>query len=173
MEQSSATKNLSDDASSYTYFSIPTEYQADPNAELTVFTFTETAVVNGEKYNVHIKIELADQAIGSISCNTEWADAINLPIDFILTEEEFILELNDIMTEAQHKAPNWWTRLKKWTRRVIYGCDGVRLSIDPVTGACQQTGAHYHWLTGPRYGGNYGGTQSSEICGTGYKWTDC
>lgn len=163
-------ENLNLKNTTYTYFEIPSEYEAGSEAELTEFTFTEVIYINGEEQTVLIKIELSDDAIGSISCNVEWVNEINLPLDFILTEQSILDELDVIMEEAQQKAPGWWTKFKKWVRRVVSGCSGTFTSVNPATGQCLQTNAHYHWLTGAGYGG--AGVAVEGQCNTGYAWNE-
>lgn len=162
--QEEVTANLKNEG--YTYLDIPTDYQAGSAAELTTFTLEETVFFEEEEHTVTIEIQLADQAIASIACNTDWVNTIGLPTDFMLSDEAIVDELHDIMEEAQQKAPKWWAKFKRWVSRAVGGCSGTVVTSNPVTGQCLETSAHRHWLTGD----SYGGAGVPVDCGTASSW---
>ena len=155
------------------YLHIPSEYEADPEDEVTLLTETVTTLHQGNTYTVVIEAEVTNGGIVSISCSDSWANKINLPDDCVLTEQDLADELDSIMNDAAEegfRAPKWWTKFKRWVRRVFVGCTGTELYYAQ---GCKSRGVQKHWLTtGGNTVPNGQGSSASTGCenGVGITW---
>jgi len=132
------------------FFDIPTQHLGDPTDPTTLIKGSKSIVFDGVSYDVAYKAVVTNRKIISISCSSDWATALGMPTDFILTQADLRAELDDIMSDAANevlKAPKWWTRLKRWVRRAVHGCSGVQFGTD-AQGRCMEWNVRQHWATG-------------------------
>lgn len=138
-------------SSGWFYLDIPSQYyETDSTARISTFHYVDTVDYEGNTYIVEMRLEASETAIKSISCSQDWADAISLPQDCLLTEQELMDELETIMQENGSRANDgFWKKLGRAVRKFFVGETTYGDCFSgPPTGDPIREVTRTHWLTG-------------------------